>query len=127
MTARICLPVSDWPIPDREAWDSAHRRGGLLDDDGLAANWAPATNSIIARGYGGFLSFLTETGDLDPSETPATRITRPRVETYVAHLRERYHSSTVAARVLQLTEAMRVMDPTQIGVGCDVSDRACSG
>jgi hypothetical protein len=83
----------------------------LLEDDGLAANWAAATSSIIARGYGRYLSFLSEIGDLDPSETPATRVTRPRVEAYVAHLRQRNHSSTVAARALQLTEAMRVMVP----------------
>jgi integrase len=111
MTARLCLPLSDWPLTDREAWDAAHRRGGLLDDDGLAANWAPATSSRIAEGYGRFLSFLIEIGDCDPSETLATRITRPRVESYVAHLRERNHSSTVASRALQLTEAMRIMAP----------------
>ena len=111
MTARLCLPISEWPPTDREAWDAAHRRGGLLDDDGLAANWAPYTSSRIAEGYGRFLSFLIETGDYDPSETPATRITRPRVESYVAHLRKRNHSSTVASRALQLTEAMRIMAP----------------
>jgi integrase len=111
VTARICLPVSDWPVPDREAWDAAHRRGGLLDDDGLAANWASATSSIIAGGYGRFLTFLAEIGDLGLYETPATRITPSRVGNYIAHLRERNHSSTVAARVLQLTEAMRIMAP----------------
>lgn len=111
MTARVCLPVCDWPPPDREAWDAAHRRGGLLDDDGLAVNWAPYTSSRIAEGYGQFLSFLTETGNLDPSEAPARRVTRARIETYVAHLRERNHSSTVASRVLQLKEAMRIMAP----------------
>ena len=111
MTARVCLPVSDWPLTDREAWNAAHRRGGLIEDDGLAANWAPATSSIIAEGYGRFLYFLIETEDYDPSETPAMRITRLRVENYVAHLRERNHSSTVAARALQLTEAMRIMVP----------------
>lgn len=111
MTARICVRVSDWPIADREAWDGAHRRGGLLDDDGLAADWASATTSIIAGGYGRYLAFLIEVGDLNPSETPATRITRLRVESYVAHLRERNHSSTVAARVLQLAEATRIMAP----------------
>lgn len=109
MTPRICLPVCDWPPPDREAWDAAHRRGGLLDDDGLAVNWAPYTSSRIAEGYGRFLSFLIETGEFDPSEAPAMRVTRVRIENYVAHLRERNHSSTVAARVLQLKEAMRIM------------------
>jgi integrase/recombinase XerD len=112
MTARICLPVSDWPLAEREAWDVAHRRGGLLDDDGLAANWRPASSLMTARGYGRFLSFLIVIGDLDPSEIPATRITRPRVENYVAHLRQLNHSSTVAMLATQLAEAARVMAPS---------------
>lgn len=111
MTARICLPVSDWPLTDRQAWNAAHRRGGLLDDDGLAVNWRPASSLMTAGGYGRFLSFLMEIGDYDPSETPAMRITRPRVENYVTHLRQLNHSSTVAMRATQLTEAARVMAP----------------
>src|SRR5438874_3854454 len=108
---RLCLPVSDWPAPDRKAWDTAHRRGGLLEDDGLAAKWSPDTSMIIASGYGRFLSFLSGIGDLHAFETPAERISRSRVETYVVHLRERNHSSTVAACILQLVEAARVMAP----------------
>jgi integrase/recombinase XerD len=110
-TVRRCLPVAEWPEPDRAAWTAAHRRGGLLDDDGLAASWAPATSSIIARGYGTFLSFLAQAGDLDPDQSPATRISRARVEAYVAELRERNHSSTVAGRLLQLVRAAAVMAP----------------
>ena len=109
--SRLCLPVFEWPIRDRQCWDAAHHRGGLLDDDGLAADWAPATSSLIASGYGRFLTFLSETGDLDSSGSPAERITRPWVEAYVAYLREQNHSSTVAARILQLLEAARVMAP----------------
>jgi integrase/recombinase XerD len=110
-TVRRCLPVAEWPEPDRAAWTAAHRRGGLLDDDGLAASWAPATSSIIARGYGSFLSFLAQAGDLDPDQSLATRISRARVEAYVAELRERNHSSTVAACLLQLVRAAAVMAP----------------
>src|SRR5580700_1923902 len=90
---RRCLSVVEWP------------------DSGRAADWAPATSSIIAGGYGRFLSFLAGVSELDPSGSPAERITRPRVEAYVAHLRERNHSSTVAARILQLCEAGRIMAP----------------
>ena len=108
---RRCLPVAEWPAEDRAAWTAAHRRGGLLDDDGLAAAWAPATSSIIARGYGRFLSFLAETEGLDRAELPADRVTRPRVEGYVARLRELNHSSTVAARIRELSRAVAVMAP----------------
>jgi integrase/recombinase XerD len=108
----LCLPVPNWPGPDQAAWATAHRRGGLLDDDGLAVEWAAATNSIIASGYGRFLSFLAETDGLLPDALPTTRVTRERVEAYVAELRLHNHSSTVAARVAQLARAVCVLAPT---------------
>jgi len=80
VVARRCLPVHEWPEPDRAAWAAAHRRGGLLDDDGLASSWAPPTSDLIARGYGTFLAFLARTGDFDPTAPPAARVTRPRIE-----------------------------------------------
>jgi integrase/recombinase XerD len=108
---RRCLPVEQWPAPDREAWVAAHRRGGLLEEDGLAANWAHETNTLIAAGYGRFLSYLAQVEDLAPQEAPASRITRARVEAYVAELRWLNHSSTVAARLQQLERAASVMAP----------------
>lgn len=105
------MAVDEWPEPDRAAWQAAHRRGGLLDDDGLAASWATATSAIIAGGYGRFLSYLAGTGALDPTAALAERISRARVEDYVAHLRERNYSSTVAGRILQLSRAAAVMAP----------------
>ena len=110
-TFRRCLPVAEWPEPDRTAWAAAHHRGGLLDEDGQAAAWADATNSVVAGGYGRFLSFLAQTGELDPHQSPATRINRARVEAYLAELRDRNHSSTVAGRLLQLVRAAAVMAP----------------
>jgi integrase/recombinase XerD len=76
-TVRRCLPLAEWPEPDRAAWTAAHRRGGLLDEDGHAASWAVATSSLIASGYGRFLSFLAETEGLDGSVRPGDRVTRP--------------------------------------------------
>jgi integrase/recombinase XerD len=109
--ARRCLPVAHWPESDRAAWAAAHRRGDLLDDDGPAASWAAATSDLIARGYGTFLSFLAETEGLHVAARPEERVTRARIEAYVAYLRERNHSSTVAARILQLGRAVAVMAP----------------
>jgi integrase/recombinase XerD len=108
---RRCLPVAQWPEADCAAWAAAHRRGGLLDDDGLAAAWAAATSGLIAAGYGRFLSYLAETEGLDPTASPRDRVTRPRVEAYVARLSEHNHSSTVAGRVRQLGRAAAVMTP----------------
>jgi hypothetical protein len=109
--ARRCLPVAEWPDLDHASWSAAHRRGGLLEDDGHAASWVPDTSKLIASGYGRFLSFLAETGDLDAGASSEIRVTRARVEAYVAYLWARNHSSTVAARILQLVRAVAVMAP----------------
>jgi integrase/recombinase XerD len=112
-SARRCLLLSEWPALDYAAWVAAHRRGGLLHEDGLAASWAPATSDIVAKGYGRFLSFLSETEGLDWAASPRERITRCRVEAFIVHLREqRNHSSTVAGRLLQLVRAAAVMAPS---------------
>jgi integrase len=108
---RRCLPVENWPASDRTAWAAAHRRGSLLEDDGRAVSWAPATSDLIARGYGRFLSFLARAEGLDDSISPGERITRRRVESYIAQLREENHSSTVAARIRELSRAYAVMAP----------------
>ena len=92
--ARRCIKPLHWPEGDRAAWAAAHLRGGLLDDDGLAASWAPATSDIIARGYGSFLAFLAQDNDLDPAEPPADRLTCPRIQSYITYLREHDHSSS---------------------------------
>ena len=105
------IKPADWPQKDRAAWGAAHRRGTLLDDDGLAASWAVATTDIIGRGYGTFLAFLARTADLDPTASPVDRLTRPRIEAYVTYLRERNHSSTIAGRILALIRAVAVMNP----------------
>lgn len=112
-TTRLCLPIEAWPAPDRDAWAAAHRRGGLLDDDGAAAGWAPATSTIIARGFGRFLSFLAGAEDLNCDEPPGARITRSRVESYIEDLRRSNHSSTIAARIRELGRAAAVMTPAK--------------
>lgn len=107
----LCLPLEEWPAGDRAAWIAGHRRGDLLEEDGLAANWVRPTSVLIATGYGRFLSYLAQVEDLVPRETPATRITAARVDAYVVELRGRNASSTVAARLLQLERAAAVMAP----------------
>jgi site-specific recombinase XerD len=111
MIATRCIPVQAWPVPDQIAWMAALTSGDLLKPDGLAAHWSAATRGIIVKGYGRWIAWLGDTGQLDPAALPATRVTPERVAEYVGNLRERNASSTVAARVRQLQEALRVMAP----------------
>jgi len=106
-----CLPVLAWPEPDQVAWAAALSSGDLLERDGLAAHWSAATRRIIVKGYGRWVAWLTETGQLDSAAPLAARVTPERVAGYASYLRQRNASSTVAARVRDLREALRVMAP----------------
>jgi|SRR5580700_10799009 integrase len=109
---RRSLPILEWPEKDRAAWYVAHRRGGLLDDDGYATSWAPRSSVSIAQSYGRFLPFATETGALDSNLEPHDRVTRPCVEAYIARLRKLNRPVTVASRIVHLSRAIAVMAPT---------------
>ena len=50
---RRCLPIAKWPEPDRNAWAAAHRRGGLLDQDGQARRREVKAFSGCGNGRGG--------------------------------------------------------------------------
>jgi len=111
MIATLCLPVQAWPVPDQVAWAAALSSGDLLEPDGLAAHWSAATRRTIAKGYGRWIAWLTDAGQLDSAAPLAARVAPERIAEYVRHLRQRNASSTVAARVRDLREALRVMAP----------------
>src|SRR5262249_22134038 len=116
MIARRSLPIQAWPVLDQIAWEAALATGDLLERDGPAAHWSPATQRTTAKSYGHWIAWLTQTRQLDAETSPPARATPERIANYVTHLREQNASSTVAARVLQLREALRVMAPgTDLG------------
>jgi integrase/recombinase XerD len=109
---RCSLPVADWPEPDRTAWAAATSRADPLDDPGAAAHWRPKTRSTVATRYGLWLAWLREAGLLDPRATPASRVTRANLGAYLDALRLGHRASvTIAGRIRDLREAVRVMQP----------------
>jgi integrase len=107
------MPEHQWPEADRLAWERARRRGSLLEDGGLAANWRATTQATAAKGYGRWLTFLISRNLLDPDAAPAERVTRERVEAYVADLVSQGNASgTVHIRILQLC---RMLDVISLG------------
>jgi len=54
--------VEQWPQADQAAWARARTPGGLLDDDGDAAEWRPATIKSALGAYGRFLAYLERIG-----------------------------------------------------------------
>lgn len=114
MTAaiRTSLPVEAWPKTDRLLWRAAQQKGGIFDPDGAAAHWAEATSTQVAKGYGKWLWALQFVGVLDPELTPSARITEDHLRRFVDVLqRQGLASTSIASRVTDLMEALRVMEP----------------
>ena len=108
---RIALKPDEWPTPDREAWRIALVPGDLLEPGGLAAKWAPSTQSGVSTSYGRWLAWLTSGGLLDVELAPAARVTPKAVAGYVGYLREQHASSSAVAYLAFLVMALQAIAP----------------
>jgi site-specific recombinase XerD len=109
---RHSLAQSDWPPGDRQLWQNAQLKGDVIEPDGLAARWRPATRHQVAKGYALWLGFLDSSKALDNDSGPAERVTPEALRAYIVWLKQRELSSTtVASRITDLHEAIRVMGP----------------
>jgi len=109
---RTSLSISEWPEHDKKCWEVATRKGAIFEPDGHAANWAEATCIQVGKGYGKWLWALHSFGVLDPSARLGDRVTENNLRRYVETLEQQGLSSvTLASRLTDLTEAIRVMDP----------------
>lgn len=111
MTDRTCLPVANWPSIDRELWQRAQTDSDLLEDGGLAKHWCPDSVQKVEKAYGRYLTFLISTRSLSGAASPADRVSRQVVAQYIRVLREQVASKTLAGRIIDLGEAIRVMSP----------------
>jgi hypothetical protein len=79
-----CRPVVEWPSRDRAAWAAAFIPGDPLAPSGLASQWASVSCRLIENGYGRWITWLDERGELDPLAAPEARITHERVKAFAA-------------------------------------------
>ena len=114
----VYMPITDWPALDQELW-----RRGLQPFDpfaspdqlpwaGYASRLGKASIDKAEHGYGRWLSFLRDSGQLDPAAHPADRATRARRGGYFEMLLERGNAdSTVVSLFADLQRALRIMAP----------------
>ncbi len=108
---RTSLPFAAWPQKDRDLWNRAIGDGGSRLRRGKAEHWATATKKQVPKGYAKWLCYLGISDQLDPEHLPSLRVTEERIEGYVAWLEEQnLASTTIASRVSDLREAVRVME-----------------
>ena len=99
---RVLLPIAQWPAVDLAAWETAIHTGDILDGQGEAAHWRPATRRTNIQHYSRWLGYLEAIGALDPTAMPSDRVTRERIRGYVAHLQERIAPRTVVSALVGL-------------------------
>jgi site-specific recombinase XerD len=116
MTARnrTSTPLGQWPALDQRLWQKASTKGDFLDPDGKGAHWADATKTQVRKGYSKWIFHLNEDGTLPDEDEicPADRISEDRLRFYLKRLQDQgLASTTIASRITDLTEALRVMVP----------------
>ena len=108
---RRCKPLEEWPEVDQAWWQAALTPGDLLQERGSRAGHSEHTNRGLVINYGRWLTWLDRCGQLDPTGSPADRITPAHVRAYVVDL-ERYNAThTILTRLGDLLAAARVMEP----------------
>ena len=105
------LPVALWPPADRAAWQAAMTPGDPFEPGGIAASWSEATRRKMACGYGRFLVWLKQRGELDEAVGPAVRITRERLTAYLDEIRRSNRGHTIQSRIQELGDALRALVP----------------
>jgi integrase len=106
---RRCMPLSEWPALDQNAWAAAIEDDDILSGTGTAAHWRPETRRSVISAYGRYLTFLERSGWLDRTAGPDARLTPDRLRTYIAELAETIVPVTISSRITGLAEALRVM------------------
>jgi integrase len=108
---RRCMRFDQWPDTDSASWTEAIKPGNLIDGTGPASHWKPLTIKKVETACGRWLTFLFLTGRLDPHCSPAQRCTEANLRAYVEMLRSQVTSTTLAGRLIDLEQAIKVMDP----------------
>jgi site-specific recombinase XerD len=113
-TSPTSVKLEDWPVLDRELWHAATHKGDFLDPDGKAANWSDATRIQVEKGYSKWIFHLTAEGALEAQDQrrPIERVNEDQLRSYLDRLKAQgLAPQTIASRITDLTEAIRVMQP----------------
>jgi site-specific recombinase XerD len=103
--------VAEWPLPDQEAWQRACRRHKIFQGGGTASRWSPTSRANAEKGYGLFLAFLEAYGLIAAESPSLSRFSPDHIERYILSLEGKLKASSIADRLRDLYEAVRVMWP----------------
>jgi len=113
-TQPTAVKIDQWPELDQQLWRDAISKGDFLEPDGAGAHWADPTKTQVQKGYGKWIFHLECEGMLKESEArrPSQRLNEDVLRSYIKRLEgQGLASQTIASRVTDLVEAIRVMEP----------------
>lgn len=102
---------TDWPAPDRDAWQAALAPAGPLEPAKYATTWSSATRFNRCKAWGQYLSFLETQGWLVQSQPPGDRLTLERVTAFIRCLKTHLNANSVHQTVVNVFYAIRAMVP----------------
>lgn len=111
--AHAAIKLEHWPLADQAAWEAASRQSTFLQPGGRASTWRPASRRSVIGAYARLLGWMQVQGIRLEEEAPHARITRERIDEYVAYLQGQCASVTVAGYLAVLCMAVLAMFPDQ--------------
>jgi integrase/recombinase XerD len=108
----LYLPYADWPEDDRTRWEATFKAGvDRFDDCGPAAHLAEPTRLTLLEAYARFLAFISAHDIGLLARSPAARIDRKIVESYVRWQPASCGGVTIAANLSNLRIILRFICP----------------
>jgi len=109
---RRCLKVQEWPPTDRALWQRILVTGNPFQENGAAAHWCKDTCHKNRKGYGRWLTFLSNHGIPLSDEPPGDRVAPKNVRAYLDELvRHEVSTYTRRNRLLELYAVISAMHP----------------
>lgn len=79
----IALPLQNWPVADRHAFDALFAQGGLLDDHGALGHWRPLSRMLMLNQYARWLGWVSEAEPTALALMPNERATPARLHDWL--------------------------------------------
>jgi integrase len=108
---QMLLPFGEWPLQDRERWQSVFRVGGLFDENGAGSHLAQATRQTRLESYGRFLGFLTAHYPRLLRRSPEKRLDQKKLAKYVTWRRQSSGDMSLAADLRSLRGTLNLICP----------------
>lgn len=105
------LPIEQWPLAERFAWEAACRPGVRLKSGGAASHLRPVTQHMLTQKNGLFLDFAARQKRLDPKAEAGGHVTPELVEPFVEELKKRVSPVTVYGSIQKLRRIIQFITP----------------